>query len=94
MHNNDFDKIEEVVEQLINKIDLLVSENTSLKEELTNLKNNHQEEANLIEELKKEKEGLVKKIEQPQPDKHKEEEIKNHIDSILKKLEELQLTIQ
>ena len=94
MNNNDFDKIEKVVEQLLNRVDLLVSENAALKEELTNLQNNHNEEANLIEDLKKEREGLVKKMEQPQLDKDKEEEIKNHIDSILKKLEELQLTIQ
>ena len=89
-----FSQFEKAVEELIKKVNDLTAEKDALQKEIENLKGNHREESGLVETLRKEKQELMEKLEQNQPDKKKEEQIRNHLDSILKKLEELQSALQ
>lgn len=89
-----FNQLDDAIEKIFNYVDLLESENKTLKSEIENLLTNHREEKNLIEMLQKEKSEVTQQFQNSQLGKAKEEQIKIHIDNILKKLDELQVTLQ
>ena len=94
MESVPFSKIENIVNDLLDKVDRLTSENKVLRDEIEDIKGNHQAEKRNEENLRKEKDDPLNRLQYSQPDQKREEKIRNHIDYILKKLKELQSVLE